>query len=222
MIRIVTLLLSLLVSSNIVAQDMYVTDKFEIYMRSGESSKHRIVKTLRSGDKVTLINKDRKSGYSEIRISSGKTGYVLTRQLLAEQIARKRIPALEAHIADLETAPGELSQRLTALTTAHTQLGEEHQTLLMEKRDIELELAELSRISADALQIDKERKELRKQVASMIHQVEDQKQQIREMKNSSIQRWFLIGAGVLAGGILLGLILPNLRVRRRKDTWGSL
>jgi SH3 domain protein len=44
----------------------------------------------------------------------------------------------------------------------------------------------------------------------------------RELANQSTQRWFLIGAGVVCGGILIGLILPRLRLRRRKDTWGSL
>jgi SH3 domain protein len=59
-------------------------------------------------------------------------------------------------------------------------------------------------------------------VATMSHDVEDQQQEIRELKNSAVQRWFLIGAGVLLGGIVLGLILPHLRMRKRKDSWGSL
>lgn len=222
MIRTIAILVITLASGQLLAQTMYVTDKFEIYMRTGESPKHRIVKTLRSGDEVTLVSKNKQTGYSQIKISSGKSGYVLTRQLLPEQVARKRIPELEAKIAQLETAPGELNQRLAELTTAHSELTAEHQALLTEKQNIEFELAELSRVSADAMKIDRERKELRKQVANMTHQIEDQKQQIRESSNSRIQRWFLIGGGVMFGGILLGLILPNLRIKRRKDNWGSL
>jgi SH3 domain protein len=72
------------------------------------------------------------------------------------------------------------------------------------------------------VQIAQERKKLRKQVATMSRELADQEQEIRELKNSTTQRWFLIGGGVLFGGILLGLLLPHLRVRRRKDSWGSL
>ena len=56
----------------------------------------------------------------------------------------------------------------------------------------------------------------------MTRELEDLKQQNRELENSTAQRWFLIGAGVIVGGILLGLILPHLRMRRRRDSWGSL
>jgi len=50
----------------------------------------------------------------------------------------------------------------------------------------------------------------------------DLEQENRGPKNQANQRWSLSGAGVLAGGILLGLILPRLRLGRRKSAWGSL
>jgi SH3 domain protein len=34
-------------------------------------------------------------------------------------------------------------------------------------------------------------------------------------------RMFLIGAGVLLSGIVLGLLLPGLRLKKR-ETWGEL
>ncbi|MGV6826332.1 MAG: TIGR04211 family SH3 domain-containing protein [bacterium] len=222
MIRIALLGLLVVLAGQSMAATMYITDKFEIYMRSGESAKHRIVKTLRTGDEVKVLGQNRKTGYTHIEASNGKKGYVLTRQLLAEPVARTRIPELESRIQELETAPGELRQRLEEITTAHATLTEEHQSLTTQNQELEFQLAELKRVSADAVQIDAERKELRKQVATMTHQIEDQKQQIQEISNSSIQRWFMIGAGVLLGGIILGLILPNLNLRRRKDSWGSL
>jgi len=52
--------------------------------------------------------------------------------------------------------------------------------------------------------------------------VESLKQQNRDLGNDSTQRWFLIGAGVVLLGIILGLILPHLRFQRRKSSWGSL
>ena len=41
------------------------------------------------------------------------------------------------------------------------------------------------------------------------------------LKDNSTRSWFLIGAAVLFAGILLGIILPRLKVRK-KDSWGSL
>ncbi|MEJ1405503.1 MAG: TIGR04211 family SH3 domain-containing protein, partial [Candidatus Sedimenticola sp. (ex Thyasira tokunagai)] len=96
-----------------------------------------------------------------------------------------------------------------------TQFGE----LETVKQSLEQELQSIRRTAANAIRISSERNELRQQVADFTHQVEGLKQENRELTNNQAQHWFLIGAGVIVGGILIGLILPRLRVQRRKDTW---
>jgi len=204
------------------AQTAYVTDEFKVTMRSGESAKHRVVQMIKSGTPVTVLGVNKESGYTEVRTSSGKTGFILSRQLLNEPVAREQLASLQARIQMLESAPGELSSKLAKLSRDYEALSQAHESAVKEKDALTQELEELKRVSANAVEINRERKTLRKQVATMSHDVEDQQQEIRELKNSAIQRWFMIGAGVLLGGILLGLILPHLRIRKRKDSWGSL
>jgi SH3 domain protein len=217
-ISIVLLVISLAAQ----AQISYVTDEFKITMRSGESAKHRVVQMIKSGTPVTVLSVNKDTGYSEVRTGSGKTGYVLSRHLLNEPVAREQLASLQARIEILESAPGELSSKLAKLSKEYEILNQTHNAMVTEKEAFAQELEELKRVSANAVEINRERKTLRKQVATMSHDVEDQQQEIRELKNSAVQRWFLIGAGVLLGGIVLGLILPHLRIRKRKDSWGSL
>ena len=217
------LLLALLLTAGLAsAETRYVTDQLKITMRSGESNKHRIIKMLPSGTPVTVLSDNKATGYSKVQLANGKTGYVLTRQLLKEPVARDRLAAMEKRIKELEASPNELSKRLAALSREHDDLKRRHTELQAEKDRIRKELDTLKRTAANAVQIAQERKKLRKQVATMSRELADQEQEIRELKNSTTQRWFLIGSGVLFGGILLGLVLPHLRVRRRKDSWGSL
>lgn len=204
------------------SETRYVTDQLKITVRSGESAQHRIIRMLSSGTPVTVLSDNKSTGYSRIQLNNGKTGYVLTRQLQNEPVARDRLAAMQKKIEALEASPNELSQKLAALTQAHQKLQEEYSQLKSERDRIQEELDELRHTAANAVRIAAERRKLRKQVAAMTRQVADQAQEIRELKNNTSQRWFLIGGGVLFGGILLGLILPHLRVRRRKDSWGSL
>ena len=220
--KILCLLLLFCLAGPIQAETRYVTDQLKITLRSGESNRHRILKMLPSGTPVEILADNPKTGYSKVRLANGTTGYVLTRQLLREPVARDRLTALQKRIQELEASPNELRSRLAQVTREYEALKQAHQSLQSEKDRIERELAELKRTAANAVQIAQERRKLRKQVATMTHQLADQEQEIRELKNSSAQRWFLIGGGVLFGGILLGLILPRLRVRRRRDSWGSL
>ncbi len=216
------MIILLLGSFSAYAETRYVTDQAKITMRSGESAKHRIIRMLPSGTAVNVLSTNSASGYSKIRLADGKSGYVLSRQLLNQPVARDRIVKLEQRIKELESTPGELSSKLAKLSKAHDELQRAHTALQSEKKSIQAELDELKRISANAVQIAQERKSLRKQVATMSRDLANQEQEVRELKNSSTQSWFLIGSGVLLGGILLGLVLPHLRVKKRRDSWGSL
>jgi SH3 domain protein len=49
---------------------------------------------------------------------------------------------------------------------------------------------------------------------------------ILKLKNQRLtdkteQNWFLIGAGVVIAGIILGLLLPHMRVKKNRSEWGD-
>ncbi|MET0082651.1 MAG: TIGR04211 family SH3 domain-containing protein [Sedimenticola sp.] len=199
-----------------------MTDQFKITMRSGESATHKIIRMLPSGYQLELLGANRESGYSRVRAKDGTTGFVLTRQLMKIPSARDRLQTAEVRLKELQEEPGRLSSKLASLQDAHKKLGSEHQQLQQQKQETDLELRNLQRTASNAVRISNERNELRKQVVDLTQLTEELKQENRELKNDSAQHWFLIGAGVIVGGILLGLILPKLRINRRKSSWGSL
>jgi SH3 domain protein len=219
--RLITIFL-ILCSASALARTAYVTDELKITLRTGEGTSNRILRMLPTGQRLTVLSSNKQTGYSKVRTASGQEGYVLTRQLVDQPVARDRLAAAEAEVKALKAAPGELSSRLAKLTDEHQALRKEHEALERAKTQVDQEFAALKRTASNAVRIANERNELRKQVASMTREVEDIKQQNRELENKTAQNWFLIGAGVVVGGILLGLILPHLRVRRRKSSWGSL
>ncbi len=212
----------ILCSAGALAQTAYVTDELKITLRTGEGTSHRIIRMLPTGQRLTVLSTNNKTGYSKVRTATGQEGYVLTRQLVDQPVARDRLAAAEAEVMALKAAPGELSSRLAKLTEQYQALRGEHEALRQSKTQVDQEFAALKRTASNSVRIANERNELRKQVASMTREVEDIKQQNRELENKTAQHWFLIGAGVVVGGIILGLILPHLRVRRRKSSWGSL
>jgi SH3 domain protein len=221
-VKKILVLILLLCSAGALAKTAYVTDELQITMRSGEGTEYRILRMLPTGERLTVLSTNEQNGYSKVRTQAGAEGYVLTRQLVDQPVARDRLAAAEAEVRSLKAAPGELSSRLAALTEQHSALQKEHEALKQAKTLVDQEYAALQRTASNAVRIANERNELRKQLTSLTREVEDIKQQNRELENKTAQNWFLIGAGVVVGGILLGLILPHLRMRRRKSSWGSL
>ncbi|MCU7926966.1 MAG: TIGR04211 family SH3 domain-containing protein [Candidatus Thiodiazotropha sp. (ex Dulcina madagascariensis)] len=203
------------------AKTLYVTDTFQITMRTGESTTHRIMRMLNSGVALDVITTNPESGYSKVRVD-GSEGYVLTRQLMKEPSARAQLDTMRKEIEALKSAPGELRGNLAGLQKKHRELQTAHNSLQRVKNKQEQELQSIQRTASNAIRISNERNELRKQVADLTREAEELKQENRDLSNEATRDWFLIGAGVIIAGILIGLILPHLRFQRRRNSWGSL
>lgn len=222
---IITLLILIIsqTSSVLAAEVRYVTDQFKIMMRTGESATHKIIRTVPSGTRLDLISSNKDSGYSKVRLPSGKEGYVLTRQLLNTPVAREQLIKAQERLKELQAAPGQLSAKLSKLQGEHDELQQSHSALERERKNLEQELSGIKRTASNAIRVTNERNDLRQQVTKLTRELEDLKQENRELSNDTAQDWFLIGGGVIIAGIIIGLILPHLRVQRRprNSSWDS-
>ncbi len=221
-IKVLLLCLLLLLSGTLQAETRYVTDILKVTMRSGESSSHRILRMLNSGTAVEVLESNSESGYSKIRTSGGQIGYVLNRQLMVKPSARSQLTSMEQQLQALQEAPGKLSSKLADLQKQHKALQAAHKELRQIKKKLDSNLQNIQRTASSAIRISNERNELRTQVKELSRQVGELKQENRDLSNKATRDWFLIGAGVIIAGILIGLILPHLRFQRRRNDWGSL
>lgn len=218
----ILLLLLTLAALGVNAETRYVTDQFNIMMRTGESANHRILRQLPSGTAVKVLETNQDNGYSLVELPNGTTGYVLTRQLMDQPSARDRLDDMEARLRALQEEPDALAAKLTSLQSEYQALQEKQGRLERENTELSQELEGIRRTAANAVRIAEERNDLRKNVVALTRQVEELKQENRDLSHQTAQNWFLIGGGVVVLGILIGLILPHLRFQRRKSSWGSL
>lgn len=204
------------------ADTRYVTDRLEVTLRAGESTRYKILRMLPSGTPVEVLAVNKATNYARVRIQDGTLGFVLAQELQGEPAARERLTQLEAQLAALTQKPDAVVRELARLQEAHGELGGRFAVLEREKQQREEELARIRHASANVLDLTSDRERLRLQVAELTRVRADLEQENRDLKNQRNQRWFLIGAGVLGLGVLLGLTLPHLRLGHRKQPWGRL
>lgn len=202
-------------------QTRYVTDQYDFNLRSGESTRYKILRQLPSGTPLTVLSVNEGSGYARVRTEEGLTGYILLNYLQDEPAARTELEAMRARLAALQQEPDKLAAQLSALQSQHAELKADAKTLKRDKQDLEAELAEIRHAATNALRIDRERRQLQQQVSNLLLKVDQLEHRNLELSNKTRQHWFFIGAVVVVGGVLIGLILPNLRLRRRRSPWGS-
>lgn len=201
------------------AKTKYVSDQFEITLRSGPDGQNEIFQMLPSGTRLKVLSGD-EGGYTLVKSPEGKQGYVLTRFLAEAPNARDQLAALKKQLADLQQEPDQLTSQLLTLQQQHNQLEQQHALLLNQKQTLDAQLSSIKEASSDAIAIAEERDNLRAQSKEMSERVKQVQASNRSLRNKDDREWFLIGGGVLLGGIVLGLILP--RLRRRRSAWGDL
>lgn len=203
-------------------QTNYVTDQFEITMRRAPSAGNTaIVRVLRSGTPLTVLERDAGNGYSRVRLTTSTTeGYVLTRYLMPEPAARSQLADLQARVDTLRNQSGDQGKELDDLRQANAESARRITALDQENQRLETELGDLQAKAANVISIDRENTSLRKELTDTQITLEALQQENDELSSRRIMHWFLIGAAVLLAGVVVGLVLPGLR-RRKRGGYGS-
>jgi len=212
----------LLTSFVVCAEEVrYVTDVFEVTMRTGQGSSNKILKNLRSGTKIEVIEDDLEAGYTLVRTADEKEGWVLRRYLVKEPIARLRIASFEKKNERLTAKIKELRASLSTVQQQAESLDKENRQLNKTRKKLTSEVTNIKEISADQIGLFNENKTLKEQLLTIKRDVQELDQENIKLQDQSARNWFLIGGGVLVLGVVLGLILPNVRFRK-KSNWGRL
>ncbi len=217
---LIVICLSTLLSSYALAETRYVSDSLEITMRSGKSTSHGIIRMLRSGTRLTVLETDNDSGYSHVRTRDGKTGWVLSRFLMKGQAARNKLATAEKKLAELELENRKLGTAMESMKGKMSSIEKERMNLDGVHRTVSQELAEIKRTASSALAIDSENKELKSRVVALERNLQTLQQENEGLKDRTARDWFMVGAGVVLLGIIVGLIIPRIRWRK-KSSWDT-
>jgi|TARA_R110002096_G_scaffold194791_4_gene377171 SH3 domain protein len=211
--------LSLIAGSSL-AETAFISDELDIMVRSGESSSHRIIATLKSGKKVNILERNPDSGYSKVKLSDTRDGWVLSRLLVSTPSAKSQLKKLQSQLINTQQEAAEAKEKLASLSEQN--LGLDTRTSELEQLNTRLsrELEDLKNTASNAVEILQQRDLLQQRVVTIERELERFKRENDVLKNSDSQDWFLMGAAVLALGLLLGFILPKLSWRR-KSSWQS-
>ena len=203
------------------AEQVWVTDEFEVTMRNGQGNREKIIRMLGSGTRLERVEKNDETGYSLVRTGAGTEGWVLNRYLLRNPPPRVTMPDMQAKLTRSEAERKKLTSQLREVTAERSQLQRKLADSGSSADDLQTELARISGLSANAVQLDGDNMELRKMLKDTQTRLEQLQVEADRLASRSNREWFVIGALVVMFGILVGLIVPRIRWRR-KSSWGEL
>lgn len=193
------LALCLTVDAHSTTTAAYVAQGAKAELKSGLSKSDKVIRALEPGTPLTVVKKNAKLGYTKVQTANGEAGWLPSRLLTSEAPPP---PPAEAPVAAVEI-PAKSPQQLQA-----------------ELEHLQTELQAVRQASANVLRIQAERDLLEENVISLRRELETALREKSVLNDDQKQVWFLIGGGVLFAGILIGVLLPRLSVRRQ-NSWSS-
>ncbi len=203
------------------AERLYVTDQLEITLRSGASTEHAILKLLKTGMQVEVLETDEESKYTRVRTEDGEEGWVVSRFLMEQPSARDQLARVRAQVDRLKQENRKLLDDLKTERAEKEAITKQKRRLEDNNRKLRVDIAEIKRVSSNAVEIEEQRKALNDKVIQMEHDLQAFRLENSSLKDRTARDWFMVGAGVMLFGVLTGLILSRMRWRRRSE-WDSL
>lgn len=172
----------------------FISDDIAVVLREAPRNDAGSLGSLRSGQKVTVLETLGPDSFARVRTADGREGWMTARYLSAQPAAKDRVAQLKA---DLDAAQKQIKSLQAELGAAKAQLDQARPAFELAQDNTRLK----SELAA------------KEQASQALRQQFDQERARRAT--------LLTGAGLLSGGVVLGLLLPWLLQSRRRRRYGD-
>ncbi|MFT5505307.1 MAG: SH3 domain protein [Gammaproteobacteria bacterium] len=213
-------ILGFLIQPLALAETRYVTDVFEVMLRSGTSTANSIIRVLKSGEAIVIIDSNLGGDYSFVKTTDDKSGYVLNRYLIDQPVARERLSALQNRHDLQNTEFNTLKQSFAAVEKGLQQLEADNMALKTALGASEDELTRVRNAAERTLLIIEENKQLDAIVKNLRGDKNQLEEENLELKDQKYMDYFVRGAAVSFIAFLIGIAITRIRWKKQ-SSWGS-
>ena len=207
------------ISGNALAATRYITDEFEVTMRSGTSTSNNILELLKSGEAVTILEEE-VDNYSLVESEAGKKGYVLSRYLADSPSAKYLLGQLQIKSIEQQEANTVLQSEIQRLQADLESERFDVAGLRNVLEATENELSSVKDASENTLKIVENNKQLKNTVTKLTRNNSGLSEENKTLKDNSNMDWSIRGAGVSLIAFVVGILITRIRWRKQ-DSWGS-
>jgi len=200
-------------SSGVVAaaQTMYVSEDFEITMRTGPATDRKILALLPSGSTVEIVEKGK--DWSRVRIPGDREGWVLTRYLTTTTPTAIKLKQLEARYAEVAERNKLLEEKVAELGTESRATGSELDQTQAELNRVKTAYETLKTESADFLKLKAAYEKNVKDLEAAQQAAEVFEKDLNRLATSQLIEGILYGGGLVIFGFIAGWILKRPKQR---------
>lgn len=215
--RLITVFIGLVVASlNGRADDStwYVRDWMAVPLHATVAPDSKTVHNgLVSGSAVTVLESDDSHTYSRVRSADGTVGWIATRYLTAEPVARAQLEKANAELEQLRKLKAQLTNLPADMRSATQQLID----LRSDNARLQAELEAYHKTPSEAAQLNSENAQLKTDNAALEQQLATLNTELQLRRSSGDRAQFREGALAVIGGVLLALCVRRLWPKKKSE-----
>ncbi|KXO11130.1 SH3 domain protein [Moritella sp. JT01] len=201
-------LLTLVSLSSVAKETRYISDDVSIFMHSGPGTQYRIIGTIKAGEAVTYLQTNTNADFAQITTSKNKTAWIDGKSLSRQVSLKVRTPKLQAELAKTKDALAKISNKNSAAMAELTNANRDD--LVSKEADIATQANNIASLTAENTALTAEAVRLREENEQLSARLDTKEEDAQH-------RFIILGALILAAGLIAGLIIPSIRFRRKKN-----
>ena len=193
----------------------YVTDVFQIPLRTGASSEHRIIAMPASGQALEILESE--GDWSRVRLlgESDKEGWLLSRYIIARQPWEMQAKTLKEENSSLRQKATSLENKLGEAMRQNGELSKKAESEGRALEGLQKDFDSLKKGAENYLKLKAMHEEAEKKLSLVEKDLDEITTENRQLKSSERTRWLATGAGVLLIGLIIGITIGKREKRRR-------
>lgn len=198
------------------ARPAYITDSFEITMRTGPSTQNKIIAMLASDTELEIIRET--DGWANVRTTDGKEGWVIRRFVSDQKPKGLIIEELREKINTISEACKEPARIIERLESENRELDNSLAVTSAELAKLKLDYASLRKDAANIVALREEYRQTARKLQTVTAELKKIVAENETLRASYNVQWFMAGAGVVGLSWLVGYVMGRAGRRKRKSS----
>jgi SH3 domain protein len=217
-LQLAVLILINLYSLPVLAQTVYISNEDYVPIRKGQGNQFSILhRGLPTGTQLTLLESEKE--WSKVRTNGGITGWIKNQYINKTPPASIRLINLQKKLARIETELNQSSEEKTDVQQAFANTKALLEESEAKNKNLKNELNSIKTISASAIESHQKLQSLAEKMQLLQTENDILKSENESLNRSERTTFFLYGVFAVFLGVIIALIIPRLRVKKRNDGW---
>jgi len=195
-----------------VAETVYVSENFEITMRTGPGTDRKIISLVESGKALEILEKGEE--WSKVRTINGKEGWVLNRYLSANQPCAMVLDRVRQDYDVLAAKYNDLKDNFDELNAQKKSTDADLSQNQKDRDELSTAYETLKKEAADFLKLKQRHKQMTADLDAEKTLAAKLDEENMQLKRSRIIQWVLTGGGIMLVGFFIGLFSSSRRKSR--------